>query len=281
MTKTRPPDPNDLHYTVGINIGLNNVERAAKYWLHEAHKSLMYELSEEVYNGEYVPESSKWKSKVHLRALELMEMDDDMRPAYRTKILQVIEDEALYHYAGYESSEEWFASEAGLKKSGQRSDYLWIAKTLIPFCKQTSILGNDSETDAFFFMPKNTDGSSRMAPMRAAITDLKDVVERNIYELNEDEQAVVVKNLLDNAADATKTPTEKKQYINQVREYLNGQHESKMEIKLYKNGDGRWHITDTHLTDHQLDRLKADLQWSAHIIFLGEEQPEVTEGISW
>jgi hypothetical protein len=255
-TTTETPKPEEVHYTAKVQSPQNTIE-AAQYWINEAHKAMLYELCEEINSGQHQVGSNWWNAQVHRRALEMIEADDTMRPAYRTKIHQTIEDEALFSYAGYESSEEWFASEASLRKGGQASDYGFWASILIPWCKANRVFKSSQEADRWFFTPVNSDGSSRMAPLRDATPDLRDIVERGVYDLDPAEKRTIVSNILADVADPELSRTEKRAKLNSVRE-------AKMTIQIYKNGDGRWHVAGD-LTEGQKERLEKDLKFSAVI----------------
>ena len=257
------PDPDDVHYTAKPPTDLATKE-AGKWWLVEAHRTMLYELAEELHDGHYRVGSPWWIAETHKRALELIQADDDMRPAYRTRLYKAIEDGALYSHAGFESAEEWFICTSSLRKGGYASDLRWWGSFFIPWCKQQGIFKDDEATDRWFFTPVNKDGSSRHGALRDATSDLRDLTERNVYDLPPSEQQVYVKNILAQVEDITLTRGEKKAKLNEVRN-------AKMVIEIFKNGDDKWHIKGD-LTDHQKERLERDLQFSAIIKLV--EPPE-------
>ena len=257
------PDPDDVHYSARPKT-LLNARVGKEYWLHEAQRALLFELAEEISDGHYRPGSPLWGAKRYLKAFEMMENADDIAPAIKIQLIQDIEDGALYGYAGYESAEEWFASESSLRKGGYQSDLRWWGNYFIPWCKQQEIFEDEETADRWFFTPVNSDGSSRQGALRDATSDLRDITERNVYDLPPSEQRLIVQNILRNVADPTLTRQEKKAKLNEVRN-------AKMEISIYRNGDGKWHVYGD-LTDHQRERLERDLQFSAIIKLV--EAPE-------
>ena len=257
---TKTPKPDEVHYSAKKQSSVTITE-AYLYWLVEANKAMLYQLAEEIEAGEYEVGSEWWNAQVHKRALELIQTDETMLPAVKTRILATIENEALYAYAGFESAEEWFACQSSLGRGGQATDYKWIASTLIPWCKAEQIFDSPASADHWFFTPTNGDGSSRYGALRDAITDLRDIIERDVYpDLAPQEKKTIVTNILGNVADTTKTRSEKRVLLNEVRG-------AKMVIQIHKNGDGLWHLTG-NLTDHQKERLLKDLKYSAIIEFL-------------
>ena len=261
------PDPDDIHYSAKVPTDLTTRE-AAGWWLHEAQKAMLYELAEEIEAGQHEVGSNWWKAQVYRRALELIQADEDMRPAYKMSLHKTIEDEALYSYAGYESAEEWFTSESSLRKGGYASDLKWWGAFLIPWVKEQKIFGSDELADRWFFTPVNTDGSSRHGALRDATSDLRDIADRNVYDLPPSEQKLLVKNILAQVENIEMSRSEKKAALNEVRS-------TKMELNIYQNGDGKWHVAGD-LTDHQKERLFRDLQFSA--IIKQVDPPEPTEG---
>jgi hypothetical protein len=260
------PKAEEVHYSAKIPTDLTT-EEAARWWRKQADNAMRYQLSEEIEAGQHKVGSKWWIAEVHKRALELIEADDDMRPAYRTRIYQAIEDNALYSDAGYESSEEWFKSTSALRHGGFASDLRWWGSFFIPWCKQNKVFESDEAADRWFFTPVNQDGSSRQGPLRDATPDLRNLTERNTYDLPPSEQVIYVKNIIAQVQDINLTRNQKKARLNEVRQ-------AKMVIEIYRSGSDQWHIYGD-LTDHQKERLERDLQFSAIIKLI--EPPEPTE----
>lgn len=245
----------EVHYTAKVKTSITTIE-AAKWWLSQAHRVLTLELAEEIVSGQYKVGSEWWQAQVYKRALELIEADEDMRPGYTVKLQSEIEDKALYGAAGYSSSEEWFKSESSFRKGGIASNMKWWGDFLIPWCKQHNIFGSPGKCDEWFYTPLNADGSSRYGALRDATTDLRDITDRNVYDLSPTEQEMYARRILGLVERTDLTRQQKAVELNSIRF-------AKMELEIYQDENG-WHVKGD-LTDHQIERLKKDLQFSAII----------------
>lgn len=256
------PKPDEVHYSAWTTSEQYKITKAAaEYWLRVAHEAMLFELSEEINSGQRQVGSNWWRAQVHRRALELIDADDELRPAYQTRLHQEIEDNALFHYAGYNSAEEWFASEASLKKGGMHYELKWIASVLIPWCKANGVFKSDEIADNWFFTVKNSNGESRIRRLRDALPELRRVIVEDLpqgYKLDEQQRRLITANILKEVSG--NLPGDKfKEDINEIRGV-------KPVIRLHRNGDGRWH-GELHLDDHQLDRFKLQNQFTTVIIF--------------
>jgi len=255
----------EVHYTAKVKTDKTTIE-AAKWWLSQARKVLTLELSEEIVSGQYKVGSDWWQAQVYKRALEMIEADDDMRPGYTTKLQVEIEDKALYGAAGYSSSEEWFKSESSLRKGGLASNMKWWGEFLIPWCKQNAIFDSPGKADEWFYTPLNADGSSRYGALRDATTDLRDIADRNVYDLAPSDQIKYVRQILGLVERTDITRQQKAAELNQIRF-------AKMELEIYQDESG-WHVKGD-LTDHQIERLKHDLMFSAIIKIVDAPETDV------
>jgi len=257
-SQNTPPKPEEVHYSAKVPSSLT-VSEAVSHWLHEAKKAILYEYSEEIDAGEMDTTGNWWKAQLHRRALEMIDADDELRPVYQARIYQDIEDNALFHYAGYESAEEWFASEANLKKGGQHYELKALAQIVIPWCKAKNIFKTQADADAWFFTPKNKTGESRMRRLRDILPELKRVIANDYKEpLTVQEQRVIVSNALKTVAGDLPGETLLLD-LNEIRG------KTKPVIHLHLNGDGRWH-GQLNLDEHQLERFKLQNKYSAIII---------------
>jgi hypothetical protein len=272
------PGPDDVHYAAHVNQTSQTIKVAADYWLHQAHGAMLYELAEEIGAGQIKVNSDWWRAQIHRRALEMIEADDDLRPSYKTKLHQTIENEALYHHAGYASAEEWFMSESSLKRGGMRYELRWIASTLIPWCKSKNIFRSTETADNWFFTPKNKGGESRMRRMRDALPELRRVIENNFgeQELTPQEQRLIVSNMLKEVSGDISDQKLKEDFVS-----IRG---VKPVIRLHKNGDGRWH-GHLELDDYQLERFKLQNEFTTVIIIesalRADDDQWYLEGYDW
>lgn len=273
MTDT--PKPEDVHYTGKVETAAT-IKEAAKYWVRQADTVLRYELAEQINAGEFSTASEWWRSETHKRAIELINTDEQLRPGYKADLWKTIEDEALYHHAGFESSEEWFTSSG--KGGGAGHDEQWWGSFLIPWCKANGVFKDDAAADLFFLTPVNVDSTgkkkSRYGPLHDATSTLRDIIERDVYSISIEEQADLVRGILLTVADPTKKRSEQKAAFNVTK--------SKMLLTVHKMGDDEW-ILQGILTERHLERLKKDLFFSANIDITTPEALglERESGLDW
>lgn len=213
---TPPPNPETIHYAAK-KFDKSAIAQGVTAWLAAAEESLRLELAEEVQSGDYDGKEMLWKALVHSKSLDMLDQHEDMADAIRVAIIQVIENEALYHYAGCETCEEFFFTIGSDKSRGERSDLLNLARiatwvkqnnvelyepVMVNICNRCSHLlkecrcqkpiydkkkmWQESPVDDWF-MSNNKDGSSRRRRLRAAVPEL-----RRIIGLNEKESYVPV-----------------------------------------------------------------------------------------
>ncbi len=247
LNGTAPKDK-DAHYLEKVD-GPERTREATQYYLDLAHRTLFRELYEEIMEAEYNISSPTWRSMVHLRALELVDEEEEILPAIRLNIMQTIEREVLYHYVGYGSAEEWFVAEGSrLKRSGgQWYDYKFWRETLIPFTKAEGLFKDDQEADKWFLNTRNT-ARLRTPGVNTALRDAITGIE------NPEERKQVVSSILSHVEDDTP-----RRELKAKTQNLRG---NKPTITIIKNGTGMYHVEAFDLTERQFRRFMDNNQFA-------------------
>lgn len=291
---TPRPSPDELHYSAK-NISAEVIGQGVKEWKEKAEKTLEYELAEEIQAGEYDGKPLLWKALVHSKTLDLLDSHSDMSDAISMAVITVIEDEALYHYAGCETAEEFFNAIGSQKKGSQRYDLLNLAR-IAQWCKSKNVQllePSDNTADHWvsvsldqWFVSENKDGVVRQKRLRAALPELRRVTgqarENYVEVLTEEvkkellleevpekdreaeisrrllaKQKELVTNILNAAADHTMTTDDYKIKLNA--------RDTKPVIVIYQNGNDSWHVREFVMTDRQKERFFQQNQFSAII----------------
>ncbi len=236
-------------------LNLSTVDEAVDFWLNQGHQSLYRDLQEEVKEGHYDITSKRWRALVYIRALELLQVHDEIAPATKTRLFQEFEGQGLFGDAGFASAEEAFASISSFKSGGQASDLRFIASTLIPYCKYVKAFSSDKKCEEWFYSHHP----------RIRITGVPTALRDAIANLEEPERRQIVTNIL--AAISEQDPNgDYKMKRKEIEAYVGNVRSNKPEIYIYKNGDGNWHVREFSLTNEQLERFTECNRFTAVVI---------------
>jgi len=289
-----PPSPDDLHYS-SKKVTSETIADAVKEWTQRADEVLQFELAEEIQAGDYKGKPKLWKALVYLKTLDLLDAHKDMSDSISVDLISTIEDEALYHYAGAESAEEFFNAMGSQAGGSARYDLLNMAR-VSRWCESANVEllePVDNAASAWtpvpinqWFLGKNQDGTVRHKRLRVALPELRRITgmaktnyievlqaevdreldEEKVEEKDREEvgrarlhlkQKTLVEGILNQAANHTLSNEEYKETLN-VRN-------SKPVIVIYKNGNDTWHVRSFDMTDHQKERFLDRNQFAAII----------------
>jgi hypothetical protein len=278
--------------------------QAVKMLLDTAEEELRLELEEELHAGDYDGKELQWKQMVHQRAVTLALRQQEILDAAAVQVLQVINEETLYHHGGFDSVEAMFRESgtgASLAKisnlNGLATTAEWVKANEVPCLEPVDmgVTGWRAVDPDEWFRGKNKDGGSRTHRMITVLPELRRItgyikaqaygpqlekeiraeVEASEVPLDQVENVVrfrvreqlvtIMTNALKQIANHTKTTTEVRELFNEVRN-------AKPVIPVFSpNGDGLWRIGPFTLNQRQWERFETQNQHSA---ILKVESPE-------
>ena len=122
----------------------------------------------------------------------MLEGHKELHDSIAIALIKIIEEEALYHYAGCETAEEFFTEIGQAKAGSERYDLLNLAR-ITSWCKAHDIVlyePSDNTGQSWrevanqddWFVAENRDGSSRRGRLRDAVPLLRQVIGLNDKE---------------------------------------------------------------------------------------------------
>lgn len=168
----------DLHWS-GMQTTNHSVQLGMKEYLAKAEEYLCFELAEELQAGDYDDKPLLWKAMVHRRALDLIQNHRELQEHVTMKVIEQIEAQALYHYAGCETTEEMLTQEASGKKGGWLNNLINLnrifehAKSIgTKFSEPADNTGEvfvQVSPEEYLRRRENRDGSSRLNRLKKTI----------------------------------------------------------------------------------------------------------------